>query len=237
MHSPEHDDREPRPLPEPWIQMARTSYRVPGETPRDEMWSAVEARLFGSTPIQQAASGRRWGRGWMVAAAASVALLAGVGLGRWSTTRWVEIEGAPFAAERGPIEASPLAPPARSGMAVRLATARHLSDAEALLAFVQADARAGRTDHEVGVWGRSLLTRTRLLLDSPAIQEPSLRLLLEDLEVILAQVTLLADPAVDASRVREELDLIARGVEQAGLRGRIQTALPGIGAGLAQSDD
>jgi hypothetical protein len=79
---------------EEFLKKAAQSYNAPpARTPRDDMWSAIQAQRAagprviyggGSLPVQTPA--RRFGsRIWMGAAAAAVLLLAtGVGLGRWS---------------------------------------------------------------------------------------------------------------------------------------------------------
>ncbi len=240
-------DRDADRLPDTWLHVARSSYHAPGDTPREEIWQALEARLFEAEGPDEAPSGStdlafpaplrpRFGRWVGLLAAASVALLLGLGLGRWSAAP----AGSDTVAD-APAEA-PTAVPAgtpvpRSGTAVRFAAARHLSDAEALLAFVAADAREGRTDRDVGVWGRTLLTQTRLLLDSSVSDDPAVRGVLEDLELVLAQIALLAAPDVDAARVRSELDLIARGVDETGVRSRIHSVLPSVDRGLAAADD
>lgn len=238
----------PDELPEEWLEMARSTYHPPGEAPRDEMWEAISARLFaegadrggegsatshrtGIRSIDSAPRTRRLG-GWVsLAAAAGLALLLGVGLGRWS----MPDPGVPIS--EGGNAASAVAPRAQGGStAVRLATARHLNDADALLSFVSADASGGRTDRDVGVWGRELLTQTRLLLDSSVGEDPAVRRVLEDLEIVLAQIALLGGD-VDPQRARDELDLIAAGLRDNGVRGRIQSVLPSVSRSYAAADD
>ncbi len=48
--------------------------------------------------------------------------------------------------------------------------------------------KSGRTDQQFAARAADLLTRTRLLIDSPAANDPAMRNLLEDLELVLAQV-------------------------------------------------
>lgn len=237
----------PDELPEEWLEMARSTYHPPGDAPREEMWEAISARIFTAsgeaegmegapqlrTVIRSIDSAPRTHRmgGWIsLTAAAGVALLLGVGLGRWSMPAAVQP-----ASEAGPTTASaPVS--ARGGTAVRLATARHLNDAEALLSFVSVDASGGRTDHDVGVWGRELLTQTRLLLDSSMGEDPSVRRVLEELEIVLAQIALLGGE-MDPQRARDELDLIADGLRGSGVRGRIQSVLPSVSRSYAAADD
>lgn len=219
------DDRD---LPDTWVHMARSTYNPPGEAPREEIWRGLEARLFPDT----ASVTRRRRAPWVpILAAASVVLLLGVGLGRWS---------APLAVVSDPAVV-PTAPAttarATSTASVRFATARHLNDAEALLAFVSTDARQGRVDRDLAQWGSGLLTQTRLLLDSRVAEEPEVRGVLEDLEIVLAQIALLGDPGFDAERLRSELDLISKGVTEGGVRTRIRSVLPSMVPRLFAADD
>jgi hypothetical protein len=79
---------------EEFLKKAAQSYNVPpARTPRDDMWSAIQAQrtagprvVYGGGSLTPQSPARRFGsRIWMGAAAAAVLLLAtGVGLGRWS---------------------------------------------------------------------------------------------------------------------------------------------------------
>jgi hypothetical protein len=223
------------------IREARTGWNSPPETPREQIWSAVEGELFGGAVDPAAEAGMTPPRGraprfpgpWLAAAAAAVLLL-GVGLGRMSQgptsgaagTTAADVRGGPTPA--GVADATPVP--------VRMAAAAHLTSTETLLTLVRSDARSGQLDPAVGRWGRRLLTETRLLLDSPAVRDPSLRQLLEELELVLAQVALLADPDVDDARRRDELQLIADGLDEAGVQARLRASLPALTGALAETD-
>jgi hypothetical protein len=204
---------------------AMENYHSPPRTPKEEIWEVLGARmdeagLVGGV-VSLSDSRARPRRAWPIwAAAAAVVLWMGVGLGRMSVPAPETTAG--LAADAT----------ASSLGGVRRVAAAHLRATEDLLAFVQADADAGRFDSEVGTWGRGLLLQTRLLIDSEVGSDPALRELLLDLEVILAQVALLGDPGTDDERGREELGIIARGLEQQQLKVRIQTALPVVDRGL-----
>ncbi len=227
-------DREPddlledRDLPDTWVHMARSTYNSPGETPREEIWRGLETRLFPQTTTDT----RRPMAPWIpILSAASIVLLLGVGVGRWSTS-------VPSVSEQGAVPVAPaITARAPSTAAVRFATARHLNDAEALLAFVATDARQGRVDRDLAQWGSGLLTQTRLLLDSRVADEPEVRSVLEDLEIVLAQIAFLGDPGVDSERLRSELDLISQGVSEGGVRTRIRSVLPSMMPRLSAADD
>jgi hypothetical protein len=80
---------------EDFLKKAAQGYNVPPvRTPRDEMWSAIQAKraagprvVYGGGSLRQPSERRFGSRIWLGAAAAAVLLLAtGVGLGRWSAT-------------------------------------------------------------------------------------------------------------------------------------------------------
>jgi hypothetical protein len=81
---------------EEFLKKAAQGYNAPpARTPREDMWSAIQAQraagprvVYGGGSHMRESSGRRFGsRIWMGAAAAAVLLLAtGVGLGRWSAS-------------------------------------------------------------------------------------------------------------------------------------------------------
>jgi hypothetical protein len=80
---------------EDFLKKAAQSYNVPPvRTPRDEMWSAIQAKrsagprvVYGGGSVRRPSDRSFGSRIWLGAAAAAVLLLAtGVGLGRWSAT-------------------------------------------------------------------------------------------------------------------------------------------------------
>ena len=82
---------------EDFLKNAAQSYNVPPvRTPREEMWSAIQAQraagprvVYGGGSAMRESPARRFGsRIWLGAAAAAVLFLAtGVGIGRWSASR------------------------------------------------------------------------------------------------------------------------------------------------------
>jgi hypothetical protein len=126
-------------------------------------------------------------------------------------------------AEAPPADA--LAPAAPSDL-YRLASQQMLGQAEALLVHYRSDRAADRIDPAVARWARDVLTSTRLLLDSPAADDPGMRALLEDLELVLAQIVQRTgdpDPLDD--------EMIDRTIEDRDLMPRLRGAIPvGVGA-------
>ncbi|HSM09023.1 MAG TPA: hypothetical protein VLA33_08385 [Gemmatimonadota bacterium] len=249
------------------VRAAREAYNAPPETPRDDMWAVIEARLEAGMPAPdrvaraRAAHARTMGRlSWWMGVAA--ALVIGLGIGRLSlgtgesepktashsagsevaepaTTEiplagLPEAEGAPDTTSpggrtvRSTGDASPESPrepttAMRDGgtnpAPYATATRAHLSRSETFLAGVRVDLAAGSTDAEFEAWARSLLSRTRLLLASPAGRNPETRRLLEDLELMLAQVVMTASTS-DPAEVR----LLGEGLEQGDLLQRLRTS-------------
>ena len=196
-------------------RIAREAYHAPPETPRDEMWTVIQAaRAADVTPIQ-----RFRPRPWWAAVAA--ALVIGVMLGRGSlggpeeapTVAGTDAEAPGAVAGPGTMDGESVVP-----RSYRVAAARHLNRTEDFLTMFRVDARADQLDTDLGPWAKRLLTDTRLLLDSPAGGDPELRRLLSDLELVLAQIVQLraGDP--------DEVEIIDEGLESNQLLFRLKAA-------------
>ena len=188
------------------LRQAAQDYHRPPATPRDEMWAAIVRRRAEPKRVIPLRPWLKWGLG----IAAVLAL--GIGIGRWSMPG----TGTPSStaiAERGDT-----ALPA--SLAYQVAATQYLSRTEALLTGFRADGM----DPQVVRSARELLETTRLMLDSPAAQDPRLRALLEDLELVLAQIAGLA--RLPQGGGAEEMNLITQGLEQRGVMPRLRTAIP-----------
>jgi hypothetical protein len=196
---PDREDRFERLLRE-WAH----DYHRPPDTPRDELWRRIAAAREARRRRLMTRSWLRWGMG----IAAVLAL--GIGIGRWT-------------AGAGRDRAAPLrsAPGDAATFAYRVAAAQYLSRTEAMLTGFRTEARAGAPDAQFAAQARDLLTTTRLMLDSPAAQDPRLKSLLEDLELVLAQIAHLP-PRGD----RESAQLIDQGLEQRSVLLRLRSAIP-----------
>jgi len=182
-----------------WVlREAAQGYHRPPDTPREEMWRRIEAARRARHARVLAL--RPWLR-WGLAAAAVLAI--GVGLGRVSMQHQQTIVVAP------------------GDLAYRVAAAQYLSRTEALLTGFRSEARTGRIDLQFAGQARDLLTTTRLMLDSPAAADPRLKSLLEDLELVLAQIA-----QVPQGSDRADLQLINQGLEQRSVLLRLRTANP-----------
>lgn len=212
----------------------RDTYNPPPTTPRDEMWEAIEARLHPrETEVVDLAGERRrrdaagpaWRarRAWSWAAAAAAVLVVGVGIGRLTAPGV-----APMAFDEGA-----MVPEGADTGLLRVAAMEHLGRSETLLRMVRADGVGGQLDPAVGAWAKGLLSQTRLLLDVAAGEDPAMRELLEDLELVLVQIVgVTGAEGEDPGRARSELSLALEGLEQRDVLSRIQAVVP-QGPGMA----
>jgi hypothetical protein len=209
-----HDETDDKDLDQ-LVAELRRSYNVPPTPPLDRMWGRIEGEHFGARGARRGARGLWW---FGIAAA----LVVGVGVGRLTRPSPTIVAAADISTVR---RTSDLAP--RTSDYDR-ATTRYLGQTAALLIALPTEARAGRTDQRFVARAAELLTTTRLLLDSPAAADPTVRALLEDLELVLAQVAHLES---DGGRV--ELELITQALEQRDLLSRLTSAA----AGSTEADD
>jgi hypothetical protein len=151
---------------------------------------------------------RRW-TPWALAAAAILAL--GVRIGRWS---------APVR-PTGSITPTTAAAPRVNETAYRLATLEHLGQSETFLTLFRTSLPEGRQERLASATARQLLATNRMLLDSPAGQDRKTRVLLEDLELVLAEIAQLSPEANAGDRA-----LIREGMERGGVLSRLRTVVP-----------
>lgn len=198
----------------------------PAEVPRADIWASIEAAraTAAAKPARVVLPLHR--RHWVpLAAGLAATLLIGIGIGRWLPTA-DQPRGVPRSTDAKTASTLPGEGARRARVDAPLsttyevATARHLGRVEALLTSFRTQASA-RGHQEVAAWARDLLSTTRLLLDSPVGDDPQRRRLLEDLELVLAQIVLLApDQAV------EERTLIERSLEKDDVMTRLRAAIP-----------
>ena len=116
----------------------------------------------------------------------------------------------------------------------RMAATQTLTQAEALLTAFRASGAPQQRRIEMrqlGTWGRQVLGSTRLLIDSPAGDDPQLRALLDDLELVLVQIIQLSGGELDPN----ERALVEGALEHSDLLPRIRTAVPAGVPGAAAS--
>jgi hypothetical protein len=193
------------------------------------MWAEIERETWGAVATTQPAhiEARRFGRrasGWLAAAT----LVIGIGLGRASNM--VKHDASP--AKQQEVASVGSVAPVRTDTSFdapyNVETSQYLGQTAALLIALPAETRSGHPDDKFVGRAAELLTRTRLLLDSPAANDTQMRALLEDLELVLAQVVRLQNG--QNGQDRTELDLINRALEQRDVIPRLRTAVADISA-------
>lgn len=154
---------------------AAAEYRPPPEPRIDAMWQRIEAQSFGPRL-------RPW---WNTPLALAAMLILGLGIGFLAGRAGSDSPVTPAVATNTPEPRLELASTGTTPF-VGVAT-NYLQQMTALLIAVAGDLETGRVPGGTIEQARGLLSTTRLLLDS-GIQEDRLRDLLEDLELVLAQV-------------------------------------------------
>lgn len=209
-------------------------YHTPPVTPREEMWAAIQAKRAERAEGEEAdgnaaeeaerAAGLseskrilpfrpfRSARPLRLAAGIAALLALGIGLGRLS---------APEPGPAAPVVVTSDTTPHGSDAAYRIAATDHLGQSEAFLTLFRASVRGGGNEQLASGTARQLLATNRLLLDSPAASDARTRLLLQDLELVLAEIAQLS-PRPSSP----DLDLITEGLERGGVMSRLRTAVP-----------
>ncbi len=181
--------------------MAR-HYHEPPATPRERMWQAIASRRIEAKVVPIGTRRTRRSLGWITALAAT--FLLGI-----AVDRLVQRPDAPVTASTTPNR--------EASLALQMATTQYLSRMETFLTGF----RIAAGDTVFQAQARDLLTSTRLLLDSPRIQDPKVKSLLEDLELILVQI---AQPG--AADRPSERKLITDGLQERQVLPRLRSQIP-----------
>ncbi len=205
---------------EDFVRRAAQDYHRPPDVPREQMSARIVAERA-ERKAQQArrpSVGQYWVR-WGLAAAA--VLVIGIGIG---------LRLGPRLVRQPQVAQQPATTTAREQIpaAFQIAAVDHLRHVETFLTVFQTEARQGSVE-QMPALARSLLENTRLLMDSPAGRDAHMAALLDDIEVVLAQIASYGDH--DAS----DLNLIEQGIERRGLLLKLHAAVPAkYGAASAQ---
>jgi hypothetical protein len=136
-----------------------------------------------------------------------------------------ELAAAPRTAGPRDLPVAPASRPeraSRSGSAaVDMALGQHLGQSEAFLTLFRSSVRSGHVDPVAFAAARQLLSTNRLLLDSRAGADPRSRQLLQDLELVLAQIAQLG-VAGDSSDVH----IVTEDMDQGDVLPRLRTVVP-----------
>jgi len=143
----------------------------------------------------------------------------GIGLGRFTMNRATTTEPT-VTAQATPVETATPSSNAYDKVASEL-----LGRTVVLLTSLPSEAR-NSSGERFSNQATELLTSTRLLLDSPAASDARFKDLLEDLELVLAQIAML-----QSGRTRQEIDLITDALEERDVVPRIQSAVARLARG------
>lgn len=171
------------------LAQMRESYRVAKEPPLEAMWRRIEAQTFapGATPrLGRPAPLRRW---FPLAAT----LVLGFGLGQLVPRLGPARGPSEELAGGSPSDGVPGRLVSREGAPFVGIASHYLEQVTALLVTLAGDTPSGRLPDYTVVQARDLLATTRLLMDSPQRIDPAIRDLLDDLELVLAQIVRLPD--------------------------------------------
>ena len=218
-----------------WVEKVAPQLNAPPATPRMEMWDAIQAAQANSVDAQPARISQparvvniasRRGEVWIWPTAIAAALLIGVGVDRYvltSPSRTTHVASVPARTSPGTNNNdSASSDPSRL---YHVAAVQTLTQAEALLTAYRSTDMATRNPaaaKQLRAWGREVLSSTRLLLDSPAGDDPQLRSLLDDVELVLVQIIRLSGSPPDST----ERALINGAMRDHDLLPRIRTAVP-----------
>lgn len=182
-------------------------YGAPPATPKDDIWLAVVAQRRKVVPLP-------WWRRPMTpvdmmigAAAATLLVIGGLWVGR------AMVPGPTTTPMRAATETPTLTDGAVDlGMSsgagdpnrevLMLAANRYLSRTESFLTRYKAGDPTIQNDEKTREWARRSLTDVRLLIDSPAGEDPEMKPLLLELEVVLARVLQASDEESSEGRER-----------------------------------
>jgi len=219
MTGPEHDPLEIR------LRELAGDYNEPPPPPREAIWQAIaesrgraaddrDSREHDDLTSRRRRKGLRLigSRPLRLGAGIAALLVLGISVGRFTApTR----DATPT---RAATPSSAVTAGASSDEALRVTAGRHLAQSETFLTLFRVSVRAGRPDEAATGTARELLLSNRLLLDSPAADDADLRRLLEDLELVLAQIAQL--PGEGA---RGDARLITDGMEAGSMLPRLRS--------------
>jgi len=191
------------------LDRAATEWRVDHDPPLDDLWNGIESAAF-EAPRARRAPG--WG---MVGIAAAAALVIGALGGTYITRRGIipPVVNTTTGLPGVYASSAPANDPNQRAMG------ELLGRTAVLLAALPGDSVTTKIDPEISNEGARLLTTTRLLLDSPVASDARLRNLLQDLELVLAQVARL-----EPRHRKNEMQFIQTAIDQHDIVPRLRSA-------------
>jgi hypothetical protein len=204
-----------------FLRRAAKDYNAPVPPPADAIWSRIEGDVAKAIHPAQSKPFRQRRTWILISTGIAATLMLGVAVGRW-TVGPVQFIDTPVAVH----PATTADDSTRSAAHAEAVTLAHLADAEVFLTVVRSDLKAGRTDAERAARSRELLVRTRLLLGASADRSPAVEQLLEDLELLLAEIA-----ALPKSRPSMDLRLLDETMREGNVLPRIRATLPAQSVG------
>lgn len=200
------------------IGSVRETYRVPPEPDLEGMWNEIAVELdvrSGSVRRDRRRPVFAWKQAGLAAAAA---LVIGVGVGRWSAPVAPAIATSEESASAIGVQQVAYSIP----QPLQRTATSYLGETAQLLRDIQAN-----PDGTYATQAMTLLSTTRLLLDSPAASDEKLLGLLEDLELILTRIAMLNGKADGRN---EDLQMIRSALVNRDVVPRVHSAAVIIGA-------
>jgi hypothetical protein len=187
------------------------------DTPRaprsDAIWAAIEPEV--ARAIAPGSRSLRI-RTLYIGSAIAATLVLGVAIGRWTSHPGVV--------------ATPVAAATSDSLSsrahARAVTLEHLADAEVFLSTVRYELDSGLPDADRAARSRELLARTRVLLGASQQRSPEIARLLEDLELLLAEIA-----ALPTAGSKIDRSLLDESIRNGNVIPRIRATLPARAAG------
>ncbi|MEP6492932.1 MAG: hypothetical protein ABJF01_09665 [bacterium] len=112
-----------------------------------------------------------------------------------------------------------------NNLAYHLVVLQHLAGSEAMITAFRSSAQRGDVDREIAAWSRELLSTTRMLETSnAAAQDPTMRRLLEDLDLVIAQIT---QYVTRGTNNPDDLDLIEQSISKRSVIAKLRGTISG----------
>ena len=88
-----------------------------------------------------------------------------------------------------------------------------------MITTFRSSAERGQVDAQIAGWARDLLTTTRMLEASAATKDPTMKRLLEDLDLVITQI---AQYATRGTNDPDDLDLIEQSINKRGVIAKLR---------------
>jgi hypothetical protein len=108
-------------------------------------------------------------------------------------------------------------------LALQLVVMRHLAGSEAMITSFRSAARRGERDPMMAEWSHELLNTTRTLEASRVADDPVMKRLLDDLDLVISQIV---QYTTNGTTNPDELDLIEQSINRRGVIMKLRSTLP-----------